>query len=279
MKRIICVLLVLVICISLFGCSTAPMQETWSNFAEYDGVGFDIEEYSAVVESNGGAVELLPSTEYNLFGEIIPEARFFIKYADETGFLIAIFESIDDAKVAHGYVKEKYAFIKVDNPYVVGIRIDNAVVFGLKEENNRKIIEFANEIGISDEHINLQKNNQHWRIARRDTDKTKEDILRSIENKGYIAIDEYVSESNDEGIYLKSTTYVFASEDYSTVYQLYVTEGENARAYLYTTMLYYPEFYNIKENKCHIYYSLNDGYAMFILGVSRNTKNLWDEIR
>ena len=78
-KRIICVLLVLVICISLFGCSTAPMQETWSNFAEYDGVGFDIEEYSAVVESNGGALELLPSTEYNLFGEIIPEARYFIK--------------------------------------------------------------------------------------------------------------------------------------------------------------------------------------------------------
>ena len=78
---------------------------------------------------------------------------------------------------------------------------------------------------------------------------------------------------------MKSTTYVFASEDYSTVYQLYVTEGENARAYLYTTMLYYPEFYNIKENKCHIYYSLNDGYAMFILGVSQNTKNLWDEIR
>ncbi len=279
MKKVICLLLISVICFSLFGCSVSPMQETWSNFAEYDGVGFDIEEYSARVESNGGDVELLPSTEYNLFGEIIPEARYFIEYADETGFPIAIFESIDDAKVAHGYVKEEYAFMKVDNPYVVAIRIDNAVIFGLSEENNRKIIEFANEIGISDEQINLQKNNQHWRIARRDTDKTKENILKSIENKGYTAIDEYVSESNDEGIYLKSTTYVFASEDYSTVYQLYVTEGENARAYLYTTMVYYPEFFNIKQNKCHIYYSINDGYSMFILGVSADTKDFWDEIR
>lgn len=279
MKKIICLLFVFVLCLSTLGCNTAPMQETWSNFAEYDGVGFDIEEYSAVVESNGGAVELLPSTEYNLFGEIIPEAGYFIEYADETGFFIGIFESIDDAKISHCYIKEKYAFIKVDNPYIVGIRIDNAVVFGLREESNRKIIEFAKDIGISEEQINLQKNNQHWRIARRDTDKTKDNILKSVENKGYTAIDESVSERNDEGIYLKSTTYVFASEDYSTVYQLYVTEGENARAYLYTTMAYYPEFFNIKQNKCHIYYSINEDYSMFILGVSADTKDFWDEIR
>ena len=279
MKKIICLLFVFVLCLSILGCNTAPMQETWSNFAEYDGVGFDIEEYSARVESNGGAVEPLPSNGYNLFGEIIPEAGYFIEYADETGFLIGIFESIDDAKISHCYIKEEHAFMKVDNPYVVGIRIDNAVVFGLREESNRKIIEFAKDIGISEEQINLQKNNQYWRIARRDTDKTKENILKSIENKGYTAIDEYVSESNDEGIYLKSTTYVFASEDYSTVYQLYVTEGENARAYLYTTMAYYPEFFNIKQNKCHIYYSINEDYSMFILGVSADTKDFWDEIR
>lgn len=277
MKKTICLLLISVILLSLFGCSVTPMQETWSNFAEYNGVGFDIEEYIARAESNGGAVEPLPSNK--LFGEIIPEAGYFIEYADETGFLIAIFESIDDAKIAHCYIKEEYAFMKVDNPYVVAIRIDNAVIFGLSEENNRKIIEFAKEIGISEEQINLQKNNRHWRIARRDTDKTKDNILKSIENKGYTAIDEYVSESNDEGIYLKSTTYVFASEDFSTVYQLYVTEGENARAFLYTTMVYYPEFFNIKENKCHIYYSINDGYSMFILGVSADTKDFWDEIR
>lgn len=296
MKKIACLILVFLFCLSLVSCSR-QIPDTWSNFAEYDGIGFDLQEFIAEEESRGKSltlVEISHSFEA-FFGEITPKENYRIDYSDDTGFPISIFENVESAKAAHTNIKHHLAVLgKYDNPYVLAIRVDNAIVFGMMEDQNQRIIEFAKAIGIPEDQIELQKNNSFWCIRRKDTDKSKDEIIRSLEEKGFSIIDENVTEGGGNEVYptsyksssdvnpfddYKITLYTIASEDYSDVYQLYVTEGASARRDLYYKLLIFMEFYNIEKNNCHVYYSVNGDCCMCIMGVSAETSSLWDEIR
>lgn len=295
MKKIVSLIFIFVICLSLVGCSR-QIPDTWSNFAEYDGVGFDLQEFIAEEEGRGKSLTLEEVPGFGtLFGEITPKGSYRIDYSDETSLPISIFEDVDSARMAHANIKHNLGVLaKYDNPYVLAIRIDNAVVFGLTEDHNQRILEFAKTVGIPEDRIELQKNNSFWCIRRRDTDKSKDEIIQSLKAKGFSIVDESVSEGGGSEIYpmsyenssevnpfddYKITIYVIASEDYSDVYQLYVTEGISARQDLYYKLLLLPEFYNIEENNCHVYYSVSDDFCMYIMGVSAETSTLWDEIR
>lgn len=296
MKKIVSLIFIFVICLSLVGCSR-QIPDTWSNFAEYDGVGFDLQEFIAEEESRGKSLTLV-EISHNFeafFGEITPKENYRIDYSDDTGFPISIFENVESAKAAHNNIKHEFAVLgKFDNPYILAIRVDNAIVFGLTEDQNQRIIEFAKNIGIPEDQIELQKNNSFWCIRRKDTDKSKDEIIRSLEERGFSIIDENVTEGGGNEVYptsyesssevnpfddYKISIYVFASEDYSDVYQLYITEGMGARQDLYSKLLILTEFYNIEDNNCHVYYSVSDKCCMYIMGVSAETSTLWDEIR
>lgn len=296
MKKIACLILIFVFCLSLVGCSSRQIPDTWSSFPEYDGIGFDLQEFIAEEEGRGESLTLEEVPGFgSFFGDITPKGSYRIDYSDESSLPISIFEDVDSAKAAHANIKHNLSVLdKYHNPYLVAIRVDNAVVFGLTEEHNQRIIEFAKNIGIPEDRIELQKNNSFWCIRRKDTDKSKDEIIRSLEEKGFSIVDENVSKGGGSEVYptsyesssevnpfddYKITIYVIASEDYSDVYQLYVTEGVSAKQDLYYKLLLFFDIYNIKENNCHVYYSVNDRCCMFIMGVSAETSTLWDEIR
>ena len=280
MKKIICLLLMFVICLSLLGCDSGRMMETWTDFAEFDGMNFDLEEYISDVTNNGGTVTLIEEKFSRFFAGIIPTECYSIDFADSANFIICVFDGVDSAKEAHVGIKNEFAKIfKVDRSCVQAIRIDNVIVWGLTDDSNKAITNFAKDIGITDDEIKLHKNNAFWLVLRRDTDKTAEEIISAMEEKGYTVISKEVYEDNDSELHLYSEIYIIASEDYSTVYQLNVFKGDAPKSYCYSALRVMHELYLIKENACHIYYSHSDEASMFIMGVSAETRTFWDEIR
>lgn len=277
MKKIICLLLMFVICLSLFGCNEGSASETWSCFAEYDGIVFDPEGYIASIEENGGRIA--PLTSWYPFDEEKTKGIYLVVNSDDSFFSLAIFEDVDAAKTAHKEYIEINAFEKAYNPYALAIRINNTVVFGGSDKENQGIIALAREIGIPEDQIKLQKNNGSWRFVRRDTDKSIEEMMQCIKDKGYTILDEYAINDTINGDPIQSAVYCIASEDYSAVYNVYMISGKHAKGLCYTTMAALFDTYPIIENACHVYYSLNDGCSMFILGVSAETRTFWDEIR
>lgn len=279
MKKIVCLLLIVIICLSLFGCDSDRMMETWTDFAEFDDMNFNLDEYVSYVTDNGGAVTLVEEKFSNFFDGIIPTECYSIDFADSANFIICVFDGVDSAKEAHVGIKNELLKFKVDRSSVQAIRIDNVIVWGLSYDNNRCIIDFAKDIGIPEDKIKLHKNNEFWLVLRRDTDKTAEEIISAMEEKGYTVISKEVYEDDDSELYLYSEIYIIASEDYSTVYQLNVFKGDAPKSYCYSTLRVMHDLYLIKENACHIYYSYGDEVSMFIMGVSAETRNFWDEIR
>ena len=84
---------------------------------------------------------------------------------------------------------------------------------------------------------------------------------------------------NIGGYPVESAYYAVASEDYSSVYYLYMRNEKHAKGLCYTTMLALFDSFPIVDNACHVYYSLNDGYSLFIMGASAETQDFWNEIR
>lgn len=279
MKKIVCLLLIVIICLSLFGCDSDRMMETWTDFAEFDDMNFNLDEYISSVTDNGGSVTLIEEKFSNFFDDIIPTECYSVDFADSVNFIICVFDSVDSAKEAHVGIKNELVKFKVDRSCVQAIRIDNIIVWGLTDDDNRRIIDFAKDIGIPEDKIKLHKNNAFWLVLRRDTDKTAEEIISAMEEKGYTVISKEVYENDDSELYLYSEIYIIASEDYSTVYQLNVFKGDAPKAYCYSVLRIMHDLYLIKENACHIYYSHSDEASMFIMGVSAETRNFWDEIR
>lgn len=278
MKKTICLLLISVTLLSLFGCSVTPMQETWSNYAEYDGMEFDPYRHIESVKSSGGqAAEL--STPFYPFDNDKVEGNYLVRYKDDSLLSMVVLQDVESAKAWHKEYKESFAYEKAENPYAFCIRIDNTVFWGTSDSHNKGIINLAKEIGIPDEQIKLQNNNSHWRIARRDTDKSIYEIMQALGDKGYrIIAENHVNHSiqNEE---MSATIYYYASEDYSSVYEVYIFGGKYANYLCVTTLKAVFEWGAIRKNATHAYYSFGDGYSMFILGVSADTKDFWDEIR
>lgn len=282
MKKIIGLLLILVICISLFGCNNSRMTETWTDFAEFDGMNFDLEEYISKVTDKGGTVTLIEKTGYlsTFFADISPVKSYSIDFPDGTLFLLSVFDDIDSAKIAHEGIKNELVKFKVDRSCVQAIRVDNIIVWGLSDDNNQAIINFAKDIGIADDKIKLHKNNKFWLISRKDTDKSAEEIISAMEAKGYTVVSKEIYEGEDNSeLNIYSEQYIIASKDYSTVYQLIVFKGDAPKYHCYSSLYLWPRFYLVKENACHIYYSHADGLSMFIMGVSAETRSFWNEIR
>ncbi len=278
MKKVICLLLISVICFSLFGCSAGPMPETLSNYAEYDGMGFDPYQHIESVKSNGGRVAELPTPMYS-FDNGKEQGNYLVRYKDDALLSIVVLQDVDAAKAWHKEYKESFAYEKIDNPYAFCIRIDNTVFWGTSEGHNKGIIRLLKELGIPDEQIRLQKNNSHWRIARRDTDKSIFGIMQAFSDKGYMIIAENHVTRPVGGEDHSAVMFYYASEDYSSVYEVYIFSGKYANRICLSTLSAVFERDWIKNNAGHAYYSFGDGYAMYILGVSENTKKLWDEIR
>lgn len=278
MKKVICLLLISVICFSLFGCSAGPMPETLSCYAEYDGVGFDPYRHIESGKSSGGEVVELQISPFS-FDIDKDEGHYIVRYSDGTLLCMSIFQDVDAAAACHKEYKETYAFEKAENPYAFCVRIDNTVFWGANDRQNKGIIRLLKELGIPDEQIRLQKNNSHWRIARRDTDKSIFGIMQAFSDKGYMIIAENRVNRPVGGEEHSAVMLYYASEDYSSVYEVYIFSGKYANHLCLSTLSAVFEWDRIKNNAGHAYYSFGDGYAMFILGVSENTKNLWDEIR
>lgn len=277
MKKIVCLLIISVICLSLIGCSGGPAPESWSNFAEYDGVNFDPNEYiDSVVESGGEAVSV---PIWYVFEEEKTEGMYLVKHSDDSFMFLLILEDTDAAKTAHENYIKNYAFEKTYNPHALAIRINNTIVFGSSPEQSQCITALAKDIGIPEDQIELQRNNRFWLIARRDTDKSVKEMLRCIKDKGYTTLYEYNLKDTLNGYPVEAFVYTIASEDYSAVYDVFMFSGKYAKGFCYTTIYSVFESYPIIKNDCHIYYSLNDGCCMFIVGVSADTRSFWDEIR
>ena len=281
MKKVICLLLISVICFSLFGCSAGPMPETLSNYAEYDGMGFDPYQHIESVKSNGGQVAELSTSMYSMYsfdnGKV--QGNYLVRDKDDSLLSIVVLQDVDAAKAWHKGYKETFAYEKADNPYAFCIRIDNTVFWGTSEGHNKGIIRLLKELGIPDEQLKLQKNNSHWRIARRDTDKSIYEIMQALGDKGYRIIAENHVNRPVGGEEMSAVMFYYVSEDYSSVYNLYIFSGKYANSLCLTTLSAVFEWDPIRNNACHAYYSFGDGYSMFILGVSADTKDFWDEIR
>ncbi len=272
MKKVICLILSLMICLSLTGCGRRE-SEAWSGSAEFDIADFDHDKYLSSVKESGG--EVTPTNVY-IEGE---RQKNFIRYADGSSFFLSKFSSTDDAKEYQRNKIADYAIVIAYDPNIIMIRVNNTVALGVGTEQNKAVISFARDIGIPEDQIHLQKGNRTWRIARRDTDKLPLEIMESVESEGYTVLYQEKLRENIGTDPVESAYYAIASEDYSSVYYLYMMSGKHANGLCYTTMLALFDSFPIVDNACHVYYSINDGYSLFIMGASAETKDFWDEIR
>ena len=239
--------------------------EIWSSCDEFDGISFDYDKY---------ITDLQNEKDVNIdFGEEKDNVReYTVTYSDQSILSFKVCDDVETAKTAFQELCPIFIGIRSINPFPTLIRVNNIVIYPNDDLiSNKRLIHFANSVGIESDQIILTKINKTSRVVRKDTNKTFESIFQSMEQRGYSLIEElsFVGENHQ--------LCTVVSNDNSTVYELFMFTGEQAKDLLFSRINY--SILDVKHDHVHVYYSIGNDFSMYIMGTSANTYDLWNEIR
>ena len=281
MKKII-LLLVIFLCLSfLFGaCSLRKdgVIEVWARYDAFDGIGFDFDQYLLDLQKD----KTIQIESHDPWCDHKFIQVYEVTYPDESVLNFYVYPDVETAKNAHQKEAEMIIPLRYMRPLFVSIRIDNIVVTpepdtsgespNLDLLSNKRLIDFAKNIGIESDQIVLNKINESFCIRRKDTDKSFESILETMEENGFTSHDPVVLEDENYQVHR------FVASDKSVSYELVMYRGDRARfmlLYLIDELVLGSPYYE----HSHVYYSIGDDFCMYFAGSSANTRDFWDEIR
>ena len=282
MKKTVALLLFISLCLSLLLCACSLRKdgviEVWARYDAFDGIGFDLDQYLSDLQKD----DTVRIEQQDAWGDRQFIQAYEVTYPDESVLNFYVYPDVETAKNAHQKEAEMLIPLRYMLPLFVSIRIDNIVVTpeldtsgetpDLNLLSNNRLIDFAKSIGIKSNQIVLSKINECFRIRRKDTDKSFESILETMEEKGFTSHNPVVLEDGNYQVH------TLVSFDKSVSYELVMYRGDRARStllYLIDELVLNSPFYE----HSHVYYSMSNDFCMYFVGSSADTLDLWDEIR
>ena len=263
--KAISVVLIIFMLLSLTGCYLfdSSYTEIWSCIDEFDLPDFDSDEFLSALQAD----QSISVEESQWFKE--NERSFTVVYGEGKVIVLFICEDVDDAKEL--FRDKMDIFSMIFSPYASLVRVNNIVFYPLPVQSSNDIMaQFMNKLGIENSY-NLKVYTKSCLIPT-STDKSLDEIVKEIENRGYIKYDMGCNEN--EQIY----EYAFVSEDGVNMYEIvaFAHEGSviSVLGCLYGIYLMANE-----DTVTRMYCSFNDGYSMIFFGNSIETQNFWNEIR
>ena len=269
MKKTICLILTLFLCLSLCACHRFDNSytEIWSCIDEFDDVDFDFEKYILDLQSDSTvSVELLDLGDYH--NELLASA-YRIIYGAKDGIIIYVCHDVDSAKKFYNIEKKEVS--RVYTPYWSLVRINNIVFKPVPvSQSNHIMLDIMSELGIEDSYV--LKIHTKEQVFRSFTKKSFDEIISEIESKGYNMI---VYEQNAEDQTIRCS---FVSEDGTDMYEIIACHNKDSNGYV---LNYLSTFRDFKDENAvtQIYYTLGDDYSMLFFGNSIETRDFWNEIR
>ena len=239
--------------------------EIWSSCDEFDGIGFDFNKYITDLQND-------KNVQIELVAEGDSDQEYEVTYSDHSVLSFKVCDDVETAKTAFKELCPIFIGVRSINPFPTVIRVNNIVIYpndGII--SNKRLIHFAKSIGIESDQIILTKINKSSRVVRKDTNKTFESIFQSMEQRGYSLIEKLSSVGEN---YQLCT---FVSNDNSTVYELIMFHGDQAKALLFNRIN--SSILDFPHDHVHVYYSIGNDFCMYIMGTSADTYDLWNEIR
>ena len=239
--------------------------EIWSSCDEFDAISFDFDKYITDLQNEKGVqIELVEEKDS------IQEYK--ATYSDQSILNFRVCNDGEMAKKNHQEITSAFINVRSINPFLTSIRINNIVIYPNDDLiSNKRLIQFAMSIGIESDQIVLTKINESSRVVRKDTNKTFESIFQNMEQRGYSLIEKMSSVGEN---YQLCT---FVSDDNSTVYELLMFNGNQAKDLLFYRIK--TSILDVPHDHVHVYYSISNDFCMYIMGTSANTYDLWNEIR
>ena len=267
MKKIISIILLLLVCISISGCNRYDdsYTEIWSCVNEFDIEGFDSNEFITKLQSQ---TEINLESSNNHYTEWVENQYVAVKGLGAVASISVCY----DLNSAKTFFEEQKSFVsRIYTPYWSLVRINNVVFEPLHINQSNSIMpEIMSDLGIEDSYT-LKIHNER-QIFRSSTDKSLDEIVCAIENKGYKL---FLHDRTEE---YKVDSYSFISEDGTDIYEIIACHHEKSKNFVrgYLDWFYKTE---TDDTVTQIYYSFNDGYSMMFFGNSIETRDFWDEIR
>ena len=281
MKKIVGLFLILVL-LFLTSCdfigNTDGYIEVWSSCDEFDGVSFDFDKYIAGSQDEKDVqIELEEKDSVQ---------EYKATYSDQSILSFKVCNDVETAKSIYQELSPAFIGVRSINPFLTLIRINNIVIYPNDDLiSNKRLIQFAMSIGIESDQIVLTKINESSRVVQKNTKKTFESILESLEERGFSI--EALLESPEEGDFstIGKTSftgnnyqiYTLVSNDNSAVYELFVISGDQAGIILFNRIKL--SVLEVPHDHVHVYYSIGNDFCMYIMGTSADTYDLWNEIR
>ncbi len=282
MKKIVGLFLILVL-LFLTSCdfigNTDGYIEIWSSCDEFDAISFDFDKYITDLQNEKGV-------QIELWEEKDNVQEYLVTYSDKSILNFRVCNDGEMAKKNHQEITSAFINVRSINPFLTSIRINNIVIYPNDDLiSNKRLIQFAMSIGIESDQIVLTKINESSRVIQKNTKKTFESILESLEERGFSI--EALLESPEEGDFstIGKTSftgnnyqiYTLVSNDNSAVYELFVISGDQAGIILFNRIKL--SILDVPHDHVHVYYSIGNDFCMYIMGTSANTYDLWNEIR
>ena len=239
--------------------------EIWSSCDEFDAISFDFDKYITDLQNDKNV-----QIELEKEGESVQE--YDVTYSDHSVLSFKVCDDVETAKTAFQELCPIFIGIRSINPFPTLIRVNNIVIYPNDDLiSNKRLIQFAMSIGIESDQIILSKINKTSRVVRKDTNKTFDSIFQSMEQRGYSLIEELSIVGENHQLC------TVVSNDNSTVYELFMFTGEQAKDLLFSRINH--SILDVKHDHVHVYYSIGNDFCMYIMGTSADTYDLWNEIR
>ena len=269
MKKIISILLILIVCLTINGCNIydESYSEIWSCVNEFDIEEFDLDisitDIPYIQEASLDTIRIPEDDKYTI------KESYMAYYGNLKAVYIYVCADVDSAKKI--YEEQRSSLSRIYTPYWSLVRINNIVFRPLQTSQSNSIMpEIMSDLGIEDFHT-LKIHNKS-QVFRSSTNKSLDEIVCEIENKGYKL---FLHDRNEED---KVDSYRFISEDGTDIYEIIACHHENSKNYVRE---YLDWFYEMEtdDTATQIYYSFNDEYSMMFFGNSIETRDFWNEIR
>ena len=266
MKRILSLILILIVCLSISGCYSydETYTEIWSCVEEFDIDDFDSQQFISDLQANPD-ISLELTNPYSESNEYVYAAV----YGDKNVLFVHLCNNVDSAKEV--FEGQKKLCLRTYTPYWSLVRINNVVFHPLHTSQSNGIMpEIMSDLGLEGSYT-LKVHNER-QVFRSSTQKSLDEIVQAIENKGYEIF------SHDQNTENKVDVYTFVSKGGTDMYEIIACHHENSKDYVRGYMSWFYEM-ETEDTVTQIYYSFNDGYSMMFFGNSIETRDFWNDIR
>jgi hypothetical protein len=278
MKRVVLALvLIFLLVVPFVSCSEEQGIEAYQIFYEYDDVEFSIEDFLDAMRQKEGYKVI--ETNSPMFVTDIQEEKNYAIGLDKKGMLtITVFADESDAK-EYFDSSMKDPVLSVSTPLCSFIRIENVCIYfnPVSEENSVYFLNIMEELGLKKGKV--KKINSQASYENINTDKSVDDIIEALENKGYSKVyscEDYetvttynlISDSGEDCLMLYTMTFDDFSEEY--------TEMEPEAAFEENVKDMMDLFGNVE-----VIYSYNQEtkQGILLLGNTADTDKIWKKVK